>query len=125
MYIISFSFTLTSDRVNFKSFFYSLFICLYYFFNNFSYICCITCIPHINYFNSPIVLLLFIVYRLEEKEQELKKEYSILHERYTELLKTHMEYIERTKIMMGSVGSDRMDSRPPRLPSMGIGHINS
>ncbi|KAI5701021.1 hypothetical protein M8J75_005322 [Diaphorina citri] len=42
------------------------------------------------------------VYRLEEKEQELKKEYSILHERYTELLKTHMEYIERTKLMMGS-----------------------
>ncbi|KAL1455874.1 hypothetical protein WDU94_000642 [Cyamophila willieti] len=65
------------------------------------------------------------VYRLEEKEQELKKEYSILHERYTELLKTHMEYIERTKLMMGSSTSDRMDSRPPRLPSMGIGHINS
>ncbi|KAI5730687.1 hypothetical protein M8J76_016427 [Diaphorina citri] len=65
------------------------------------------------------------VYRLEEKEQELKKEYSILHERYTELLKTHMEYIERTKLMMGSGSSDRMDSRPPRLPSMGLGHINS
>uniref|UniRef100_A0A8D8WET3 JNK-interacting protein 3 n=2 Tax=Cacopsylla melanoneura TaxID=428564 RepID=A0A8D8WET3_9HEMI len=65
------------------------------------------------------------VYRLEEKEAELKKEYSILHERYTELLKTHMEYIERTKLMMGSSTSDRMDSRPPRLPSMGIGHMNS
>lgn len=47
------------------------------------------------------------MYRLEEKEQEMKKEYSKLHERYTELFKTHMDYMERTKILMGS--TDRID----------------
>ncbi|CAN8012085.1 unnamed protein product [Ixodes pacificus] len=44
--------------------------------------------------------------RLEEKESEMKKEFSKLHERYTELFKTHMDYIERTKILFGS---DRME----------------
>ncbi|KAL8585682.1 hypothetical protein ACOMHN_053180 [Nucella lapillus] len=42
------------------------------------------------------------VSRLEEKEGEMKKEYSKLHERYTELFKTHMDYMERTKILMGT-----------------------
>lgn len=37
----------------------------------------------------------------------MKKEYSKLHERYTELFKTHMDYMERTKILMGS--TDRID----------------
>ncbi|XP_064482319.1 C-Jun-amino-terminal kinase-interacting protein 4-like isoform X2 [Ornithodoros turicata] len=45
--------------------------------------------------------------RLEEKESEMKKEYAKLHERYTELFKTHMDYIERTKILFGS---DRMET---------------
>ncbi|KAL1130562.1 hypothetical protein AAG570_011808 [Ranatra chinensis] len=49
------------------------------------------------------------VYRLEEKEQEMKKEYAKLHERYTELFKTHMDYIERTKILMST--GDRVDSQ--------------
>uniref|UniRef100_A0A8D8G510 JNK-interacting protein 3 n=4 Tax=Culex pipiens TaxID=7175 RepID=A0A8D8G510_CULPI len=40
--------------------------------------------------------------RLEERENELKKEYSKLHERYTELFKTHVDYMERAKIMMGN-----------------------
>merc|ERR1712198_767918 len=31
--------------------------------------------------------------RLEEKESEMKKEYSKLHERYTELFKTHIDYM--------------------------------
>ncbi|XP_035206042.1 C-Jun-amino-terminal kinase-interacting protein 4-like isoform X2 [Stegodyphus dumicola] len=39
--------------------------------------------------------------RLEEKDSEMKKEYAILHERYTELFKTHMDYMERTKILFG------------------------
>ncbi|XP_066992949.2 C-Jun-amino-terminal kinase-interacting protein 4 isoform X7 [Anabrus simplex] len=42
------------------------------------------------------------VCRLEEKEQEQKREYAKLHERYTELFKTHVEYMERTKLLMGS-----------------------
>ncbi|XP_025833932.1 JNK-interacting protein 3 isoform X2 [Agrilus planipennis] len=40
--------------------------------------------------------------RLEEREQELKKEYAKLHDRYTELFKTHMDYMERTKLMLSS-----------------------
>lgn len=38
--------------------------------------------------------------RLEEREGELKKEYAKLHERYTELFKTHMDYMERTKLLL-------------------------
>ncbi|XP_058833161.1 JNK-interacting protein 3 isoform X3 [Topomyia yanbarensis] len=60
--------------------------------------------------------------RLEERESELKKEYSKLHERYTELFKTHVDYIERTKIMMGNpsysqIGapSERIDLHRSRL----------
>ncbi|CAI9734626.1 C-Jun-amino-terminal kinase-interacting protein 4-like isoform X5 [Octopus vulgaris] len=42
------------------------------------------------------------VSRLEDKEAEMKKEYSKLHERYTELFRTHMDYMERAKIVMGT-----------------------
>ncbi|XP_055601258.1 JNK-interacting protein 3 isoform X2 [Uranotaenia lowii] len=63
--------------------------------------------------------------RLEEREAELKKEYSKLHERYTELFKTHVDYMERTKIMMGnsthsqlSSTSERMDLHRSRLIPM-------
>lgn len=38
--------------------------------------------------------------RLEEREADLKKEFSKLHERYTELFKTHVDYMERTKILL-------------------------
>ncbi|KPM07010.1 JNK-interacting protein 3-like protein [Sarcoptes scabiei] len=40
--------------------------------------------------------------RLEEKETEMKKEYSKLHERYTELLRSHCDLMERVKIMFGT-----------------------
>lgn len=62
--------------------------------------------------------------RLEEREGELKKEYNKLHERYTELFKTHVDYMERTKLIMGnsthslhqSSASERMDmNRSMRL----------
>ncbi|XP_054274802.1 JNK-interacting protein 3-like isoform X4 [Macrosteles quadrilineatus] len=63
------------------------------------------------------------VYRLEEKEQEMKKEYSKLHERYTELFKTHMDYMERTKIIMGN--SERIEvSGRSRLGNLGISQLN-
>ncbi|CAH2104031.1 unnamed protein product [Euphydryas editha] len=48
--------------------------------------------------------------RLEERENELKKEYAKLHERYTELFKTHMDYMERTKLLL-STTSDRSEVR--------------
>ncbi|XP_065226364.1 JNK-interacting protein 3 isoform X2 [Planococcus citri] len=63
------------------------------------------------------------VYRLEEKEQEMKKEFAKLHERYTELFKTHMDCMERTKILMGT--GDRTDvSARSRLPAMSMSHMS-
>ncbi len=71
--------------------------------------------------------------RLEEREADLKKviysldlkflffkpfrpvqEYSKLHDRYTELFKTHVDYMERTKILMSSTHS-QMSSASERL----------
>ncbi|XP_037940199.1 JNK-interacting protein 3 isoform X3 [Teleopsis dalmanni] len=52
--------------------------------------------------------------RLEERESELKKEYNKLHERYTELFKNHVDYMERTKMLMGSTHS-QMSSASERL----------
>ncbi|XP_067142763.1 C-Jun-amino-terminal kinase-interacting protein 4-like isoform X4 [Centruroides vittatus] len=49
--------------------------------------------------------------RLEEKESEMKTEYSKLHERYTELFKTHMDYMERTKILFGTDRLEQLTSR--------------
>ena len=46
--------------------------------------------------------------RLEEKENDLKREYAKLHERYTELFKTHCDYMERTKILFGN--ENRLDA---------------
>jgi c-Jun-amino-terminal kinase-interacting protein 4 len=65
--------------------------------------------------------------RLEEREAELKKEYNKLHERYTELFKTHVDYMERTKMIMGnsthslhqSTASERVEmNRSMRLHPM-------
>lgn len=62
------------------------------------------------------------MYRLEEREQETKKEYSKLHERYTELFKTHMDYMERTKIIMGN--SDRLEGTGrSRLGNLGMNQL--
>ncbi|CAG9856362.1 unnamed protein product [Phyllotreta striolata] len=50
--------------------------------------------------------------RLEEREAELKKEYAKLHERYTELFKTHVDYMERTKLLHSSqqLANERVDT---------------
>lgn len=65
--------------------------------------------------------------RLEEREADLKKEYNKLHERYTELFKTHVETMERTKMIMGnstmslhqSTASERVEmNRSMRLHPM-------
>lgn len=40
----------------------------------------------------------------------LRQEYAKLHERYTELFKTHMDYMERTKLLL-STASDRNEVR--------------
>ena len=36
----------------------------------------------------------------------MRKEFSKLHERYTELLKVHMDHVERTR---GLLGADRLE----------------
>ncbi|CAB4062457.1 SPAG9 [Lepeophtheirus salmonis] len=46
--------------------------------------------------------------RLEEKENEMKREYSKLHDRYTELFKTHIDYMERAKNFLGSEKMEQM-----------------
>jgi len=47
---------------------------------------------------------------MEERESEGKQEFSKLHERYTELFKTHMDYMERTKFLMGNEKFDVMNA---------------
>lgn len=47
-------------------------------------------------------MLLIKAFRLEEKETEMKKEYNKLHERYTEVLRSHCDLMERVKILIGS-----------------------
>ena len=66
--------------------------------------------------------------RLEEKESELKREYSRLHDRYTELFKTHVDYMERTKMLVGSTerleNSNANNRGPGRLPPLGMAHMS-
>ena len=50
------------------------------------------------------------VARLDDKENEMKKEYQKLHERYTELFKTHIDYMERTKSMLGTERMEQLQS---------------
>ncbi len=69
-------------------------------------------VPFVEHLSSMLeVTTLFfcrlLVSRLEEKDQEMKAEYNKLHSRYTELFKTHVDYMERTKIL---AGVDRMES---------------
>lgn len=51
----------------------------------------------------------------------IEQEYARLHERYTELFKNHVDYMERTKMLMGSThsqmsnASDRMEVSRARL----------
>lgn len=83
---------------------------------------------HTGYAYHWIFNIFFLVGRLEEKEAELKREYSRLHDRYTELFKTHVDYMERTKMLVGS--TERLESSmpasraPSRLPSLGLAHMS-
>ncbi|KAG8190451.1 hypothetical protein JTE90_016690, partial [Oedothorax gibbosus] len=53
--------------------------------------------------------------RLEEKDGEMRKEYATLHERYTDLFKTHMDYMERTKVLFGSDKLEALNSKTRAL----------
>lgn len=61
--------------------------------------------------------------RLEEREAELKKEYAKLHERYTELFKTHMDYMERTKLLLSGqqLANDRAEAERINSNRLSVG----
>lgn len=62
--------------------------------------------------------------RLEERESELKREYAKLHDRYTELFKTHMDYMERTKLLLSAgqlAGDNRADLGRVHANKLNIG----
>uniref|UniRef100_A0AAF5DB23 RH1 domain-containing protein n=1 Tax=Strongyloides stercoralis TaxID=6248 RepID=A0AAF5DB23_STRER len=50
--------------------------------------------------------------RLEEREAEQRLEFDRLHERYNDLLRTHIEHVERTKYLMGPDKFEMMQSLP-------------
>lgn len=62
--------------------------------------------------------------RMEDKSEEIKKEYGKLHDRYTELFKTHMDYMERTKILMGTDRLDQLGGARGRIPGFSLGNLN-
>lgn len=80
-----------------------------------------------NYYYYLFLHLIYLVVRLEEKEAELKREYTRLHDRYTELFKTHVDYMERTKMLVGS--TERLENTtgnrgPNRLPGLNLAHMS-
>lgn len=62
--------------------------------------------------------------RLEEREAELKKEYAKLHDRYTELFKTHVDYMERTKLLLsgGQLANECSESSRISSHRLSVGH---
>ena len=50
----------------------------------------------------------------------MRKEYAKLHDRYTELFKTHMDYMERTKILLGTDRLDQLSLLRPKAPLGGL-----
>ena len=76
-----------------------------------------------NNFVTPI----FSVSRLEEKESDSKKEYTKLHERYSELFKTHLDYMEKTKSMLGAEKLEQIQqgigASRPRIAGMALNQL--
>lgn len=77
------------------------------------------------------MLPFFTVSRLEEKESETKKEYSKLHDRYSELFKTHLDYMEKTKSMIGAEKLEQLQqgqvvgASRPRISGMALNQLTS
>merc|ERR1711963_1018071 len=67
--------------------------------------------------------------RLDEKESETKKEYTKLHDRYSELFKTHLDYMEKTKSMIGAEKLEQMQqgfgASRPRIGGMALTQLTS
>ena len=79
-------------------------------------------------FCNGIIACSILVVRLEEKESDMKKEYSKLHERYTELFKTHIDYMERTKSILGTERLDQIQTGAGtarnKIAGMAINQLN-
>ena len=61
----------------------------------------------------------------------MKKEYGKLHDRYSELFKTHLDYMERTKAVLGPERLDAMQqgggayaSMRPKIAGMALNQLN-
>ena len=67
--------------------------------------------------------------RLEEKESETKKEYTKLHDRYSELFKTHLDYMEKTKSVIGAEKLEQLQQgfgvSRPRIGGMALTQLTS
>lgn len=59
-----------------------------------------------------LIKFIFLANRLEEREADQKLEFEKLHERYNDLLRTHIEHMERTKFLMGAEIFDMAQSLP-------------
>ncbi|XP_078481917.1 C-Jun-amino-terminal kinase-interacting protein 4 isoform X9 [Ciona intestinalis] len=52
------------------------------------------------------------VERLQEREADLKREYTILHERHTEMIQSYMEHIEKTKVLQQQSSYNEFSQSP-------------
>ncbi|XP_076803884.1 C-Jun-amino-terminal kinase-interacting protein 4-like isoform X2 [Clavelina lepadiformis] len=52
------------------------------------------------------------VERLQEREAEFKREYSVLHDRHTEMIQSYMEHIEKTKTLQQQVSFNELSQSP-------------
>ena len=71
-------------------------------------------------------MIVLPVSRLDEKEAEMKREYAKLHDRYTELFKSHMDYMERSKAMLGGERMEQMQvgAARNRIAGMSLNQLN-
>ena len=57
----------------------------------------------------------------------MKKDYTKLHERYSELFKTHLDYMEKTKSMLGAEKLEQIQqgigASRPRIAGMALNQL--
>lgn len=53
-----------------------------------------------------VIAYFFLVFRVEEREFELKNDYQRLHDLYTNLLRTYLEHVDRVRSMYQKNKSD-------------------
>uniref|UniRef100_H2ZKU4 RH1 domain-containing protein n=1 Tax=Ciona savignyi TaxID=51511 RepID=H2ZKU4_CIOSA len=58
------------------------------------------------------------VERLQEREAELKREYTVLHERHTEMIQSYMEHIEKTKVLQQQSSFSELSQSPNKYDEL-------